>query len=414
MIKKAYNWVKDKTKKAWKWIVVLVVGGSALALASGAPAISEHLQLKAPVADIKGDRIITYYDKDERGRNVGEPKQAVLYIYDTKRKTSNTPREMTEQTASADNLTITNEILAKRTMNKRTFATDDPQVFVSEISASSPQRYEDEQGEWWDLEYATTSIDAFNEQMGYRPFLVHEAFADITSISARASDGWVNRSAGEDDWANVRDGAGTGSNYTDAGASVLAVYIDTGPTSTQFIQNRSAVASFDTSSIGSDNVDSAKFWLYVGTLSGELLTGNQHDVILASANIVSDWSLENADYGRLGFRSDGDEVFASLSYSALSAGGYNVWTLLTAGEDYINTASISRFSLQFNAAFDDNVTPTWAGELWRGVEVRFSETASDPLLVVVHSAPSPAAKVPAVELPGGGNIEIKDGNLELR
>ncbi len=37
MIKQAYYWVKDKTKRAWKWLVVLVVGGVALAFTTGGP-----------------------------------------------------------------------------------------------------------------------------------------------------------------------------------------------------------------------------------------------------------------------------------------------------------------------------------------------------------------------------------------
>ena len=37
MIKRAYNWVKDKTKRAWKWIVVLAIGGTVLTFGAGGP-----------------------------------------------------------------------------------------------------------------------------------------------------------------------------------------------------------------------------------------------------------------------------------------------------------------------------------------------------------------------------------------
>jgi len=155
-----WTWIKDKWRRFKKWIVVSVLGVGIALAATQIPLpepIPEHLQLK-----VSKDQVIAHLIDDE----------VVKYAYKS-RLVQDKP----------------NEIVSKRTSNTRFFIPEKPNQTKMEISVGHP--YYKDQDKWYRVEIATTTKDAFNEQMGFNNIFGQSVFAADYSIVAGADDGYV-------------------------------------------------------------------------------------------------------------------------------------------------------------------------------------------------------------------------------
>src|SRR3990167_4002947 len=139
------GWIKDKLKRAWKWLTALFVGGIVIAQIMGIPPVEIPIdqRLKAPKEDIVLVREFTHRNK----KNSLETR-AISYAYRTNKKI----------------LPLENELVERRTSKNRYFTTNNPKVFVLE-AVSEPQYYKNTSGEWWQTEYATASFNYYNQQI---------------------------------------------------------------------------------------------------------------------------------------------------------------------------------------------------------------------------------------------------------
>src|SRR3990167_11054355 len=96
------------------------------------------------IGDVIGSKEITEFAM-EKGRTIPNTgKQVIKYAYIAS-ALANEP----------------NEIVEKRTSNAKTFSTDKPNEFKLRIIAGDPQYYRDDNGRWWQADYATTTIQNF-------------------------------------------------------------------------------------------------------------------------------------------------------------------------------------------------------------------------------------------------------------
>ena len=173
-IKSGWEW----TKRQWKKIVIVILGGVVLAQVAQPTPIPVDLQLKVPK-----EQVIEY-------RIDGE---VAKYAYKS-RLVKDKP----------------NEIVSKRTFNTRYFQSEKPNETIMEISVGQPY-YKDE-GNWYRVELATTTKEYFNRQMELSNIFGRSVFGADYSIIAGADDGKAN--ANHSSWlvteTTIMIGAGQG------------------------------------------------------------------------------------------------------------------------------------------------------------------------------------------------------------
>ena len=193
-------------------------------------------------------------------------------------------------------------------------------------------------------------------------------------------------------WDSIHDGAGDFSSVDAATGAVFGL-IRTGGTTDRWNQFIRGIFGFDTSSIGTDTVDSATFSLF-GTAKFSDFDGNQRafvdrNVPASSNNLVNnDFNLANWDGVR---QSDTDILTQNWNTSA-----YNDMTLNSTGKGNVNTSGLSWYGIRISGDFND-VEPTWASNSLSRVEGYYADragTSEDPKLVVEHTAPVVTAVTP--------------------
>lgn len=200
-------------------------------------------------------------------------------------------------------------------------------------------------------------------------------------------DGWTTQDYGFGSgvaWSTIRGATGTGANATDTSNRVFEIQGGNNTSTDRWVQLTRSAYLFDTSSIGTDNVDSAILSIYgVGKADGFAIT--------PSVNIVSSALADPAALSAGDYDSFGTTAFATaISYASWSTTAYNDFTLNASG-----IANIDKGGTSYFGAINDNYDrqdsePSWVG----GNELSFisgyyadqTGTTNDPKLVVEHSA----------------------------
>ena len=187
-------------------VVVLALGFAGIASTfllfqeSRALELPNHLRLKAAKNEILGSKEF--------------PNGEVKYAYKTNKRIDGNASDAVLREGLANGANVLGENVGKRSKHSRTFNTNDPTTFVTEIIAGEPQYYRDANGNWWQADYATTTKEAFGAQT--RPPLLsglfNKVFADTSTFypedtEVTSMDGRV-RSPGAT-WSNVH-GSSTG------------------------------------------------------------------------------------------------------------------------------------------------------------------------------------------------------------
>ena len=198
-----------------------------------------------------------------------------------------------------------------------------------------------------------------------------DAHPESTSVDGYAAfdastSGWstihgATASASASDTPTISNGA-----YTGKGAGQLWLY--------------RAFFLFDTSSIGSDTINSATFSLYP-TAKVTTSLGNEY-ISLASSSPASNTAITTADYDQVGTT----KLAPDLNTSSVTLNAYNNWVLNATGTSTINGAGISKFVLRHG---NDIVNSEPSATGYNGINgitwADYTGTTQDPKLVVEHT-----------------------------
>jgi len=339
----------------------------------------------------------------------------VQYAYRTNIKIDEMPvgSQVLEQT-NKENLEIVGEILSERTKYARTFATDKDNVFVSEIISGAPQYYEDPNGEWWQANYATTTLEIFEKYNQGNSREESTFYPDPSDPGSYSIDGFVQHRTGTSgtgvDWSVIQSGAGTESG--DSGADDGYVMIEADTTSNKWRIIDRTVRLFNTSSIpDNDTVTSATY--YDSTQTKNIYNGGVGGTAynIYTSNPARDTVLEPGDFDSLGTTPLSTEInYASISGTE---GNYNAWQLNNSGLNTISKTEITRLGVRESNFDAPNSAPTWTSAAYENVTFNNSEedgVSKDPKLVVVHQyIPGNIIQDITYEYDNPGNItEITD------
>ncbi len=197
-------------------------------------------------------------------------------------------------------------------------------------------------------------------------------------------DGQVVRWVPGSTWSSLHDSAGN-DHYDATGAVEDLVYADSTPD--QWIGIKRGIVLFNTSELpDSAIIQSAVLSLYGDSKIG-LPSGWTFDTNIYSANPASNIDLVNADYGTLGTTTYSD---TALSFESVLLGGYNDFSLNSAGLAAISKTGVSKFGVR-NSNYDAaNSAPPWSSLAI--CYVRFSQAEAGagykPKLVVTYKPQS--------------------------
>lgn len=371
------------------------------------------------VGDVLGNKQITVFDLDEEGAPIpGTARIEIKYAYVGGRMDESISSQVRNQGQKSE-LQITEEIVSQRTAHARTFKTDNPETFVTEIISGAPQYYKDANGLWWQANYATIPLKnfenlpkspSFGQHQLNGPFafireFIREVFAATNHPfypdPGSTVDGYVQHCWATDDWDTCHNAtSGTLVDYTVTADDQPYTGIDEG----NYCVSRSFYL-FDTSSIDDEDViDSATLSLYWDGV--QISNPDNTSVGVIQTNPASTTALTTADYDAITLAFVSDTINLD-SYSS----GYNVWTLDATGTAAIDKTGISKFG-QANSLDVSGIAPLGYN---RPKDMQFAETAgtsTDPKLVVVHSFVS-AVRKPTNESVTSSEILHLDSEIVL-
>jgi hypothetical protein len=198
------------------------------------------------------------------------------------------------------------------------------------------------------------------------------------------TDDWVNRSVGagsEEDWATIRDSAGTGASANIDDSTYADLYVASDTPTNKYRRLKRAIFTFDTSSLTSGATISAAVLSLRGT--GVTNTLGSPDLDIVSATPASNNTVAAADYSQLGTTDLGHIAIGDYSTSA-----YNNITLNASGIAAISKTGVTPFGTRLSWDTDNSFGGTWATNKSAQFNGRFADytgTTSDPKLVVTYT-----------------------------
>jgi RHS repeat-associated protein len=373
-------------KKKFVVIAVLVgisVAGSAFAQLRSAVDLSKiplHERLMASTTDLLGSKAY--------------PNGDVEYAYKTHPITETSAQEL-KQLERSSHKKILKENIAKRTPHARIYTTSEPGVEVAEIISGEPQFYKDENGRWWQVDYATTTTQSWNVQvsLGTRASLlalfVKTALActspcifypDAGTSGVTSVDGNVNYQDASS-WSTAHDAASGNILDRDGVNSIYAQ--STYHTNSLYYIGR-GLMNFDTSALGAGVTVSA------ATFSGYGV--GVENANSCSASLVGNTGASSTSYSTSDYNQIGSTKYASdITCASWSTTGYNDFAMNATGLAAINATGVTK--LGFRLSNDLNNTAPTGHNAAGFASSDTTGTANDPKLVVTFSSNSPIAPV---------------------
>lgn len=191
-------------------------------------------------------------------------------------------------------------------------------------------------------------------------------------------------------WSGVHDATSTpaGSSSTpDSDASIWPFYSRYRTAANYYTIGR-GMFLFDTSTIGTDTIDSATLGLY-GLIVRDNHTNTSRDTGIVQANPASNTAWADADWDLIGDAvSNPTEGATRIALSSLSASAYNIYTLNATGESWIDKTGVTKLGTRISWDLE-NTSPTPANSSGSGMQVASADTSgttTDPKFAVTHSA----------------------------
>lgn len=355
----------------------------------------------------------------------------IQYAYISDSKLNETPinQDVIEKAKKQD-LNIKGEVLSKRTKHSRTFATNKDNIFVSEIISGQPQYYKDENGEWWFVNYATTTKEIYERNSEIKKSegvlkkvigavsslfwgnLGKTVFADTSTFFPNSHpenntvDGWVWHRTGSHgsgiDWSSIRDGIGTDSG--DSAAEDTQILIEADNTTDNWRIISRGIRIFDATSI--PHYDDIIAATYSESTQSKGANNFECEVNIYSSDTASSTEIVSGDFDGIGGDEDIGEPFSTtipMGQISPYEGVYTDWDLNTNGLNNINRITVTRFGVRESKYDGANIEPTWSSQNFCQVIFNNSEedgTSKDPKLVIIHDD-------------GTGSIGLGDGIQDI-
>lgn len=279
------------------------------------------------------------------------------------------------------------EMIEKRTTNHE-FYPPDVNGKINHKVYLAPTYYEDG-GEWYGIDYATTSPEEFDKLNAVSRFpvflIIQETIAATFPIGA--GDGYVQTSSKS--WEKLR-GAAQGT--TDALSNTSEVYTSKGGSGT--IYDYRSFNPADTSAISDDEtIEEASFWFYPTTKWDD----NGGYIALVETTQADPTTLSAGDYDAFTLTAT-PEFAPRLKISNITLNAWNHFTLddfsLINKTGYTKAGVLSSFTIDNSAPpnpDDDN------GVLWRSSE--YTGTDYDPYFLATSSVAVVPTSTPTSTLP---------------
>jgi hypothetical protein len=201
-------------------------------------------------------------------------------------------------------------------------------------------------------------------------------------IETTTVDGSVQRANDPNTWADIRDGSGTFNNDSDTRIDII---IQSSGADPKWTRIRRGIWLFDTSTLGSDSVDS-------GTFEFVLLSGGGNSdawtdyISIVTSDPASNTALENSDYADLGSTLQANEI--AIASMTDNGAAYTSFTLNATGLGNIATGGVTKYGARCENDLD-NTEPTWASDSsgqCLTIAADVSGTSTDPKLVISHTS----------------------------
>lgn len=265
-------------------------------------------------------------------------------------------------------------------------------------------------GQWKQVEYATTTQDIFNKAMGFGG-LVRKAFADTASIYAGSGDGLIYNDEGFNGWDVTHDAL--------AGDSALSTFLGAGVVrGDQVLTLRRIIyrgfIPIDTSSIDNDaTISSASLFMWPTLKSSEFATAYTYlNIVQATAPANATTDLVAADYDLCGDVNNPAEGSTDKQVADFVTGAYYEWVLNATGIGWISKTGVTKFGIRSGHDIDDVDPGTEASANADSyVLFAYSETdgtSQDPYLAVTYTVPGQEADTSTPP-----SIRINDGQIRI-
>lgn len=337
-------------------------------------------------------KVVNYVYKSE----TKFPKQ-IRYIEDgklVKEKKNKTIESLSEEKLfGADSDTIEEDI-NKRTYNTMFFPWGDGTT-TAEIFSGATFYYE--YPDWNIVEYATTTISAYNLQMdsnyatttakswlNYK--IIGTALASSLSEYSGAGDGRLKFGYGGygngESWSTITQETTTTDVDDTNTVGYAGVFGDN--VSNNWLELVRGYFQFDTSAIpDSDTIDSATIYLYIHSI-GASASGLEANVV--EFNPATNNSLVGDDFDNIVKTALSDSNWDADSIST----GYDSFALNSTGLSNISKTSYSNFAFLLDSDITE-IAPSWVSGGGQNIMCRTSEytgTASDPYISITYTAGS--------------------------
>lgn len=293
---------------------------------------------------------------------------------------------------------IVGEIINERTTHSRTFQLSNGEKVI-DIIAGVPQYYRSPENVWWQVEYGTTTIQYFNQQMGisFLWFHIPIAYADTYyPDGTNYEDGSIT--SRESSWAAARDSVSAAIVEKDDAICTIA-RTGYGNVASKYDATRGFL-QFNTSAIGAGStISAASVSLYrYGTDNGD----NDGDdfISVTATNPAADNSLGGTDFDQVKGTDGNFPLNSTLDIQemhdaaqrkdigTLTAGQYYVWTLNATGIGNINKSGTTKLGAAEGHDVLDNDYAGGSGtnNLFNIYCAEQAGTDKDPYLTVTYSA----------------------------
>ncbi len=367
-------------------IAVLLIASS---ITTNLGQITSELVLKTSKNKILANEIIMEYERDKDNFIIlGTEKYVMGYSYISNKEA---PIEF-------------NEIIEKRTANSKTYKTNDPFKFRTIIYAGE-SFYKEADNKWYEIERATTTINAFNTQTtSLFKRILGSVYAQSITASSTAGDGWCETPYNTN-WDIPHDAANCNGGYTTYTDTLNEVYSISNTAATGYKIVRGFLP-FDTSAIPSNaTITSSTLKIYITGTNDDDNDGDDF-IVLVQTSQASSATLISDDYDQVGAINNPSEGSNRIDIGNITTSAYNSWILNATGTPWIKksgetsncgtTAGITCLGLREGHDVVDSPIAIGAGLVisrikWSSLEA--TGTTQDPLLEITYTIPSGGAVV---------------------
>jgi hypothetical protein len=325
-------------------------------------------------------------------------------------KTSSTGKdEVLYAYLSGEASAIPNEDVARRTPNSQTVVLEtqhDGEKITEKLQTTfygTPQLYKDVEGNWRQIEYATTTPEVFSasgavqyvkrrefwERLlpGKPVFSAVSTFYPNPSVESTSVDGYIDAPSfcgdGTDTqsaWSTYCVNAATGNSAIDNGTPDQVNSTQFNFYGDFFYISRSFLL-FDTSALPDNaTINSATFAVYVTATTNSDNDGDD-TLNLVTTTPASNTALSTADYDQVGSVNQA----TPLDITSLSTNAYNTFTLNGTGLGNISKTSITKFGLREGHDFINSKIATGMSNYVGFSSADQTGTSQDPKLEVTYT-----------------------------